>query len=243
MFETVAAAKKGAADLSIEEAIGALQAELASEETRKGVVDALVGAHLADLVSLADVGATPVEAAPLVEAAPAPAAPAPAAPTPAPTAPLRIPLGNIPTAGPTLIVADCDVVDGYWVHKTYAQKGYIVDIEGEQAEYLANRQRAYPFKPIGPNRYRVMAGNSTQAGAVQGETERLIKQEGWNTTVAINSSGTSKVRAGDAAHDDGAGIVNYAALVIAALDTRGTGSVPVAGVVGADGRITQLIIG
>jgi hypothetical protein len=225
LFESVRTAKDAAASLSTSAALTALATELAQEAPRSGVLSALVEVHLSEIV------ATALNLSPAVLPALDPVA--------------AVHLGTLSCPRGQIVVADTGVIDEKWVPSSTsaAKKGFVVDIIGEQAEYLAHRNSRYKNHQVGPDYWRVTMNNTIEANAVADEHKRLVAREAWNTRVIIHSSGSTHLLATDIARIPGAGVSTQAGLDVAALDVLPGARVPVHGVKDESGRIVKIIIG
>ena len=179
---TVAEIEKLAPTLTPAEALDLFSDELTSDNPRKGALAALRTAVLA--------GGGPAAPAPTTE------------------------LAKIPTRKGVVVVIDADILESKWTPRSRAQKGYVVDILGDNAEYLAKRGagRNFTVTPVAaikrgayaaPAGFRVTCQNQMQANVIADQTKKLVQQEGWDTTVLVESWGATWVQALDAAREGG----------------------------------------
>jgi hypothetical protein len=210
-MSTVAEIAAAAPTMSTAEALDTLKAELGSDTPRKTAIQAVLDHHLTAIVAAA----------------------AEAGVAPAPAGELKA-LGTLRVRKSGMVVVmTVDDIEEKWTGKTNAQKGYVVDIVGQQADYLAHRSHGnYPISPI-PDGVRVKCQNELQARSLADEARRLINREDWNTEVDVYSLGATWVKAIDAhrAGEDGCGFDQ----ILAVKDTGRDEAVTVA--VDADGRL------
>lgn len=136
-----------------------------------------------------------------------------------PVPPAPTPLGSLTSPSGLIVVLDAEVLESSWTDKRNAQHGYVVDVVGEHAAYLASRQS---FKsaaiPGVPNGMRITTTNTIEANQTMEDIRRMIVREGWEDTVHEYSLGASYTMALDAARaGGGAGFAQKSALALAVL--------------------------
>ena len=121
-------------------------------------------------------------------------------------------LGEITSPSGLVVVMDATTLEAKWQKRTNAPKGYVVDMCGEQAEYLSRRNRQHKVLPIVavdsngckmPGGFRTLCRNTIEANVIADQAKKLIQREGWDTTVQIYSLGASYCVALDAAREGG----------------------------------------
>lgn len=190
--------QKTAHNLSTIDAIALLQAELAGTP-RKGAITALLDHHLRAILDLAVAGLSR-DAPPEAKVAPAQQVHAGQLRDVDTVAQDNNAIGVVHAKSGLLVVIDASTIDEAWKPRTNAHDGYVVDIVGSHAQYLADREGSYQQKPI-PGGVRVVCNTVRQAQVVADQARSLVAREGWDDQFTIMSKGASYAVALDAARE------------------------------------------
>jgi hypothetical protein len=148
-------------------------------------------------------------------------------------------LGKLTSTTGIFTAGDVEEIDTRWSGANGGSSGWVLDIIGPNAAYLAGRQRgsASKLEELSDGTYRLHFDSQLTAQTIQSDTMTCVGANGWRDQVRASSRGATRLGILDAARADGAGVMGNR---LAGLLVEPGKAVQVFGVKDASGKVVEL---